>query len=293
MTNASGSPTSPPGWYPDPGGQPVQRWWNGATWTDSTYPLPQAPTAAPSVANAPYNGNAATTLPPQPSPVSSRAEGGRWGGRLRQFLWASVPVWSLGILAFAPFLRLALARRTRKDWSIFAGYLAAVTVEIVLVSVTGSKGAGPTLAGGLAILLMGFAAVHTFVSFRPAASTPADAAFRPSSPPNQQALASAKARVRRRKEARELAHANPTLARELRIGRPDMPRQYDDGGLVDINHVPVDIMTSVLELTPQEASAVAAARSQLGKFTSAEELSVYAQIAPDRVDAIRDLMLFC
>jgi DNA uptake protein ComE-like DNA-binding protein len=139
---------------------------------------------------------------------------------------------------------------------------------------------------------MGFAAVHTFISFRPAADMLTEAAFFSSSPPNQQAVATAKARMQRRIEARELARVNPVLARELRIGRPDMSRQYDDGGLIDVNHVPVEVLTSVLELTPEEATALASARSELGKFTSPEELSAYAQFAPDRVDALRDQMWF-
>ena len=35
------------------------------------------------------------------------------------------------------------------------------------------------------------------------------------------------------------------LARELRIGRPDLPRQYDDGGLVDVNNVPVGVLAEL------------------------------------------------
>ncbi len=31
-------PATPPGWYPDPAGQPVQRYWDGATWTAFTHP---------------------------------------------------------------------------------------------------------------------------------------------------------------------------------------------------------------------------------------------------------------
>jgi DNA uptake protein ComE-like DNA-binding protein len=175
---------------------------------------------------------------------------------------------------------------------VFAAYLAVVVVEIVLVSVGGSKGAGSAIAGGLAIALIGFAAVHTFVSFRPATDMVTDTVRLSSAQPNRQALATAQARMQRRKEARELARVNPVLARELRIGRPDMQRQYDDGGLVDVNHMPVEVLASVLELTPQEATALAEARSQLGKFTSPEELSAYAQFEPDRVDALRDLMWF-
>jgi hypothetical protein len=141
-------------------------------------------------------------------------------------------------------------------------------------------------------MLTGFATVHALISFRPAADESGDTAPLSPSTPNQEALASAQARIQRREEARELALANPILARELCIGRPDVPRQYDDGGLVDVNHVPAGILTSALDLTAQEATAVAEARTQIGKFTSPEELSVYAQLAPDRVDAFRDLLWF-
>jgi hypothetical protein len=33
------APRPPAAWYPDPGGQPVLRWWDGATWTEHTAPL--------------------------------------------------------------------------------------------------------------------------------------------------------------------------------------------------------------------------------------------------------------
>jgi len=34
------SPSIPPGWYPDPHGLPIQRWWDGGNWSASTAPLP-------------------------------------------------------------------------------------------------------------------------------------------------------------------------------------------------------------------------------------------------------------
>jgi DNA uptake protein ComE-like DNA-binding protein len=196
----------------------------------------------------------------------------------------------LSLLAFVPFLRIALARRRAKDWAVFAGYLAVVIVEVVLSSLPASNDVGAALAGSMAMVLAGGAAVHAFVAFSPTSAL-ADK-LESAASPNERAVDSARARIRRRSQARELAMADYVLARELEIGRPDVPHEYDDGGLVDVNHVPGDVLASCLGLTPQETAAVVAARDQLGGFTSPEELSAYAQLSPDRVDALRDWMLF-
>jgi hypothetical protein len=60
----------------------------------------------------------------------------------------------------------------------------------------------------------------------------------------------------RRYEAKAIAARDVNLARELRIGRPDLPRQYDDGGLVDLNHVPGPIMVQLLGLAEADAAQV-------------------------------------
>jgi hypothetical protein len=98
--------------------------------------------------------------------------------------------------------------------------------------------------------------------------------------------------MRLRRQARKIAKDDPVLASELKIGRPDLPRSYDDGGLVDINHVPAGILASRLALAPPEVSAVIEARDQLGRFTSTDELSAYAGLSPDRLDQLRDWLLF-
>ena len=109
---------------------------------------------------------------------------------------------------------------------------------------------------------------------------------------NRETVAEAKSRIERRKDARRLATSNPSLARELKIGRPDLPRDYDDGGLVDVNHVPGPALAAPLGLAPAEVTDVLAARDRLGRFASADELGAYTQLSPDRVDELRDLMLF-
>jgi hypothetical protein len=81
-----------------------------------------------------------------------------------------------------------------------------------------------------------------------------------------------------REQARAVVADDPALARELRIGRPDLPRQFDDGGLVDVNHVPERVLVERLGLSPAEAARVVGTRERLGGFTSAEEVCAFAEV---------------
>ena len=224
---------------------------------------------------------------------------------LRQVAWASIPIWSIGFLSFVPFLGFAVINRRRRDWVVFGVYLAATIAMIVsLGAVNSSSGAGAAV-GGFIVALAGCAAVHTAVLFRPGREQAAVPAGAPTGAPagalagpasleqaNREAVARAKSRLERRKEARRMVAAQPDLARDLKIGRPDLPRDYDDGGLVDVNHVPSAVLSAQLGLTSAEATDVLTARERLGRFTSADELCAYTQLSPDRVDELRELMIF-
>jgi hypothetical protein len=117
----------------------------------------------------------------------------------------------------------------------------------------------------------------------------------PMAPPrfdqNEYAIAMANMRRDLRWQAR--AHAQDiVLARDLRIGRPDLPRHYDDGGLIDMNHAPAEVMTSISGITPDLADHIVQIRSKVFSFSSAEELSVVADLPPHLTPALVEYAIF-
>lgn len=98
-----------------------------------------------------------------PGPGTDQKVVGR-SGRSRQPAWASVPLWSFGLFSFAPFFYVAVIRRRKRDWAVFAAYLAVVSTFIAFFTEPGGS-RGPL--AGLYVLLIGFAATHVFIVLRP------------------------------------------------------------------------------------------------------------------------------
>lgn len=221
---------------------------------------------------------------------TSQASGKRSRRVLRQIWWTSVPIWSFGLLSCVPFLAFAVIQRRKRDWAVFAAYLAATVALFTAGGLVNADGGWYRALGVLLIALVTCAAIHACILFRPGRAQPsrAEAAWRR----NQQVMQGASNRIERRNHARHIVQTNPALARELRIGRPDLPREYDDGGLVDINRVPDAALAAQLGLTQQEVANVIAARDKLGRFASADELRNEAALSPGRVDELRDLVIF-
>jgi hypothetical protein len=225
------------------------------------------------------------------SAVPTSQAPGRRSGRVRQIWWTSVPIWSLCLLSCVPFLAFAVIQRRKRDWAVFAAYLA-VTVALITAAglLNNSNSVWVGVVGLLYIALGICAAIHACILFRPGRAQPsrADAAWRR----NQEMMQGARNRIERRNHARHVVQTNPALARELRIGRPDLPRGFDDGGLVDVNRVPGAVLAAQLGLTQQEVTNVITARDKLGRFTGADELRDAGTLSPGRVDELRDLMIF-
>jgi hypothetical protein len=181
--------------------------------------------------------------------------------------------------------------RSRAHIAAGAGYGALFVVFFVSVQFVDAHQPGLVDALAASAWLVSWLAgtVHAAVLHRIVRT----AGRREESHPVDPALAAARDRLARRAQARGLLASDPAVADELLIGRPDLRRQYDDGGLVDVNNVPAAVLAHELRLPAEAAGQIADARERLGGFSSPDELVVYCGgLTPARLDTIRDRLVF-
>ena len=140
--------------------------------------------------------------------------------------------------------------------------------------------------GTLITVIMGAAGTAHALRMRGEVFAPSVAAS--PTPTLDPAIVTSLAARRRRAESVALCEKDPALGRDLLIGRPDRRRQYDDGGLVDINHVPEEVLVTHLGLTQEQAHRVVEARDYVEGFSSPEDLLGLAVLPTRQYDEIRD-----
>ena len=204
---------------------------------------------------------------------------GRSRFREKAWLLLCLPV---GLTTWAAFLYIGI--RARRRWLAWAGvYLAGVVVWLVLDAPAnpGSTARGIAAAVALATWIGG--GVHALVVSGDAARR-----IRGSEDP---AVEAAETRIERRAAGRHLLASKPALAREVGVGRPDIPGA-DDYGLVDVNHCPASTLTRLPGSGTDLAGRIVREREQAGGFSSAEDLGVLLDLPPAAVDEIRDTAIF-
>lgn len=109
---------------------------------------------------------------------------------------------------------------------------------------------------------------------------------------NDPTLRAALRQRERRHHAREIVAANPALATELGIGRPDLAPDYDDGGLVDVNQVPAAILAALPGFDEAMAEWVVIARERFDGLSSIADLVVHADVPNEVAEGLADRLLF-
>ena len=203
---------------------------------------------------------------PAPHPAPAR--------RLTWWWYLPVTIFSAGLLGWVPFLHAA-ARLARPRLYLLA--LAYVVVAVLEVTLPGAAGGLVVLAGVASACVLQARLRHQRVRI-------------PEAPPEADPVVARVLAARaRRQAARELAAKDPLLARELGIGRPDLGRDYDDGGLVDLNTAPAAVLARVCELTAGQADTVVEARQEFGgRFLSVEDVFTAADLPLHTWDLVRE-----
>jgi DNA uptake protein ComE-like DNA-binding protein len=202
--------------------------------------------------------------------------------RLTCWWYLPVTILTIGMFAWVPFLHAAVRLSRRRLYGTAVLYAVAGAAIILLL---GIKAGTPQAIGTiLGIATAATGSVHQVrlrrEQLRVAAAPPAV-----ENPAVTQALA---ARAQRQ-QARELAAKDPLLARELRIGRPDLTRTYDDGGLVDVNTAPAAALAEIFELDAAQAQAIVDARATFGgAFAAVDDVFAATELPLHTWDLIRD-----
>jgi hypothetical protein len=206
-----------------------------------------------------------------------------------------VTVATAGLFAWVPFLHAAIRLKTTKArrLAIIFGGLDALLYVLLTITPTDSQGQATSdpisTIGGLLALGTVIVGCIMMAPLRRMVyeGAPVDRGNQPA--PVDPAIQAALAARSRRDEARTLATDDPLLARELHIGRPDLPGDYDDGGLVDLNNAPADAIADLCGIPAGTAAMIVSTRARRGEpFANVDELLIMADVPVSTWDRVRD-----
>ncbi len=218
------------------------------------------------------------------------------GPGLRALWWFLVPLTSVGYLTFLIVFYAGLVLRSRATLIAASAYLA-LDIGFV-VDASAAQVNGVTVAAYTLVSWVGGTVHAAYLTSRyrdRKRPTAEQEPWIPLEPGNRfdGAVVAAQMTIARRRDARRIVEEDLPLAAELRIGRPDLHRSYDDGGLIDVNHVPVEHLISELEMHPATAAEVITMRSVRSGFTSAEDMLIACDsLNPARMDMLHDRLIF-
>ncbi|MFC6019761.1 BTAD domain-containing putative transcriptional regulator [Plantactinospora solaniradicis] len=239
----------------------------------------------------PFGGGPPFPLPPLSTAHRQRRAWPLWVSHLGTVLAVLTVVLSVGTFTWLVMFSYAVRRRSWLLAATGAGYLAvAVVFCVALGSMDPDPEVLPTDAetaaifAGLLLAWLG-GAVHVVLINRAVRGVLNGRAVGPAP------RVDAERRVRR-EQARYLLYHYPTARTELRIGRPDLPNGFDDGGLVDINSVGEQVIVGLPGLSAEQGRQIVLDRWLRGPYSSLEELVARCLLPMDVADLLRDILLF-
>ena len=188
----------------------------------------------------------------------------------------------LGLTTWAAFLYAGL-RTKRKSLLGFAALYGATLAGWLVLDAGNAR--GTAAAGGAALWVVTWIGglVHALAIRRTVAIDLGIA--------ESPAMLRAARDVERRAYGRELLQKNPALARQVGVGRPDLPTS-DSYGLIDVNHASSATLATLPGMSDELAGRVAGFCAEGGSFVSVEDLGLFLELPAAAVDATREQAIF-
>ncbi|MER7893531.1 BTAD domain-containing putative transcriptional regulator [Micromonospora sp. NPDC094482] len=260
-------------------------------------PAVPPPAAPPPVSAAPFPAYLPPSVGPSsfagPPPAADgrwpKAPMPRWASATATVIGTVLVLLSLGCLTWLVILLYAAWRRSWRLALAGIGYLAVLVLEVSLLDIEHPE-AEPSAATsvvflGLVVFTWLIGAVHVVLLSRGVWATLTGG------PGSAKDRAEEERRIRR-EHSRYLLYHYPAARGELRIGRPDLPRSFDDGGLIDVNAVPEQVLAGLPGLTAEQCRQMVVDRWLRGPYSSLEELAGRCLLPPNVTEPFRDLLFF-
>ena len=192
-------------------------------------------------------------------------------------LWVLTSLIPFGWVTFTGFLYAGIRAR-RALWVISGlAYLAVTAATIYVTEIDENQdGADDTLGYIVMFVAWGVGILQAFLSRKPY--------LRRLAIIDDPALVAARTAEERRAYARELAVSQPDLARAANLGRTG---GFDEGGVVDVNHAPVEDIADLPGIDAATARRIVAVRDRIGGFSSLEDLGMTMDLPGDVVEQLR------
>lgn len=239
--------------------------------------------------------------PPWAAPDEARRGPRRsLASRILPWVLAAVPALSFGLAAWLPGVWAATQRRGAARVALYAVAAACavmwvagmVMLSSAPVDETGTPvGLGSDIGLGLMILSI-VVGTTTAIAQRNAGVRERDRDVDPDDVWDHAAVERTLAARNARDHFRHLAAEDPALGREMALGRPDLQRTYDDGGLLDLNTLSAAALQRYARLTPAQAQEVVTIRERLGRLSSVDELVVHGSLDPATAARLREYAVF-
>lgn len=203
--------------------------------------------------------------------------------RVLSVVWALIPIATLGIATPFTFTFAAIRLRSRAIGLCAGAYGAVSIASLILLGIGSDTSWEGNIGFSIGVVAGAIATGQSFAIRKRLLNPIGD---------EDVVIAQANEQLRLREKAREIVARDPTLAHELQIGRPDFHRRFDDGGLVDVNRVPLDYLVQLPGIDRSMAERIADVRDGIGGFSSIEDLSVTLGIHPRALDQAAGRMVF-